>query len=303
MNRDIVVSELKHDKWVGTTYGSGWMHKWLISSLKVIDVRLLYAFAFVFIVPLAMLINKDARTAIYQFYRKRMGYRRGKAWKMTYINHCAFSQVVVDRFSMYAGKKFQITIDGYDKFKELSEQSSGFVQLSSHIGNYEIAGYSLYAKSKRFNALVFAGEKESVMANRSKLFDGNNIRMIPMKADMSHLFVVNQALSDGEILSMPADRVFGSQKSFSLEFFGATARFPQGPFLLAAIRNVPVLFVSVMKTGAKKYHISVNRIENPADGTTKEKSRDLARQYVALLESTVRKYPAQWYNYFDFWAV
>lgn len=296
------MSELKHDKWAGTTYGNGWMHKWLIRFLKVIDVRILYAFAFVFIVPPTMIVNSKARKPIFQFYRKRFNFGHLKACWMTYKNHCAFSQVVIDKFAMYAGKKFQISIDGYDQFQLLSEQPSGFVQLSSHIGNYEIAGYSLVAKDKRFNALVFGGEKASVMANRSKLFDENNIRMIPMMADMSHLFVIDKALSDGEILSMPADRVFGSQKAFTIDFLGDKAKFPQGPFLIAAMRNVPMLFVSVMKIGAKKYHISVRKIECGTDGNTRSKATDLATKYVKLFEDTVRNHPVQWYNYFDFWA-
>ena len=296
------MSELKHDNWVGTTYGNGWMHKWLIRFLKVINVRLLYLFAFVFIVPLTMIVNNKARKVTYRFYRKRFGYGRLRSCWMTYKNHCAFSQVVIDKFAMYAGKNFKITIDGYDQFLLLSEQPSGFVQLSSHIGNYEIAGYSLVAKMKRFNALVFGGEKESVMANRSKMFNENNIRMIPMMSDMSHLFVIDQALSDGEILSMPADRVFGSQKSFSIDFLGAEANFPQGPFLLAAMRDVPMLFVSVMKTGATKYHILVRKIDSNVKGSTRIKAENLAIQYVGLLEKTVRRYPEQWYNYFDFFA-
>ena len=296
------MSELKHDKWAGTTFGNGWMHRWLVRFLKVIDVRLLYAFASVFIIPPTMAINDKARKAIYRFYRERFGLGRLKAAWMTYRNHCAFSKVVIDRFAMYAGRKFHITIDGYDEFQKLTEQPSGFVQLSSHIGNYEIAGYSLVVYHKRFNALVFSGEKASVMANRSRLFDGNNIRMIPMTADMSHLFVMNQALADGEILSMPADRVFGSQKAFSLNFLGSEAKFPQGPFLLAAMRDVPMLFVSVMKSGAKSYHITVRRIDVGAEGNTRTKAELLARRYVELFEETVRRHPTQWYNYFDFWA-
>ncbi len=297
------MSELKHDNWAGTTYGNGWMHKWLIRALRVIDVRLLYAFAFVFVVPPTMAVNAKARRATYGFYRRRLGYNRLRSIWMTYKNHCAFSQVVIDKFAMYAGKKFRITIDGYDQFLSLSEQRQGFVQLSSHIGNYEIAGYSLVAKDKRFNALVFGGEKASVMSNRSKLFDGNNIRMIPVMEDMSHLFVMDRALTDGEILSMPADRVFGSQKAFMIDFLGAKARFPQGPFLMAAMRGVPILFVSVMKTAARDYHISVRRIGSGEIGTsTRAKATGLCAEYVRMLEETVRRHPAQWYNYFDFWA-
>ena len=296
------MSELKHDKWAGTTYGNGWMHRWLIRFLKVIDVRFIYAFAYVFVVPPTMVVGKAARKAIYRYFRERLGYGPVKAFWNTYKNHCAFSQVVIDKFAMYAGKKFKIAIDGYDNFLDLAKGESGFVQLSSHIGNYEIAGYSLPVENKRFNALVFAGEKESVMANRSKMFDVNNIRMIPMMPDMSHLFVIDAAISDGEILSMPADRVFGSQKTFRIPFLGKEAKFPQGPFILAAMRNVPMLFVAVMKEKSKTYHITVKKLPMFDDGNSRTKAKRLAEAYVAELEKIVNRYPTQWYNYFDFWA-
>lgn len=296
------MSELKHDKWVGTTYGNDWMHRWLIRFLRVIDVRLLYGFAYVFVVPSTMIVNSKARTVIYRYFRERLGYSPIKSLWKTFQNHCEFSQVVIDRFAMYAGKQFNIEIDGYDIFERLSKQPSGFVQLSSHIGNYEIAGYSLVAKDKRFNALVFAGEKESVMANRNKMFDGNNIRMIPMKADLSHLFVIDTALTNGEILSMSADRVFGSQKAFKIDFMGKPAKLPQGPFILAVMRETPVLFVAVMKKGCKTYHITVKQLESPSEWNGRKRAEALAKQYAEELERTVKEHPTQWYNYFDFWA-
>lgn len=296
------MTELRHDNWIGSTYGNSWMHHWLIKILRVTDVCILYAFAYVFIVPPTMLIQKKERKAIYNYFRKRHGLSKLKAAWMTYRNHCSFAQVVIDKFAMYAGKKFKITMDGYEAFEELSKATEGFVQLSSHIGNYEIAGYSLVAKDKRFNALVFGGEKESVMANRSHMFEDKNIRMIPMKNDLSHLFLLDNALSAGEILSMPADRLFGSSKSFTLNFFGAEAHFPQGPFVIAAARRVPMLFVAVMKSGKTSYHIIIKKIPEPISQNNREKAHELAQSYVDCLEKVIRKYPLQWYNYFEFWT-
>ena len=296
------MSELKHDNWAGTTYGNSWMHRWLIRFLRVIDVRLLYAFTYAFVVPPTMIVNSTARKAIYNYFRTKLKYGAVKSAWMTYRNHCAFSEVVVDRFAMYAGKRFKITMEGDEQWEELSKSESGFVQLSSHIGNYEIAGYSLSAKDKRFNALVFGGEKESVMANRSRLFRENNIRMVPMQADMSHLFVIDSAISNGEILSMPADRIFGSQKDFRITFLGEEAKFPQGPFIMASVRRVPMLFVAVMKVGTKHYHLIIRKIETIEDANSRTRARQLASQYVKHLEAVVREYPTQWYNYFDFWA-
>lgn len=295
------MGELQHDKWVGTTYGNGWMHRWLIRFLKHIDVRLLYGFAYLFVVPPTMLINSSARKTIYRYFRFRHGFGCIKSAWMTLRNHCSFAEVVIDRFAMYAGKKFDIQIDNYDTFLNLAEEEKGFIQLSSHIGNYELAGYSLVAKTKRFNAMVFGGEKESVMANRSKMFADKNIRMIPMTADMSHIFTADSALASGEILSMPADRVFGSQKAFEVKVLGATAHIPQGPFILASTREVPVLFTSVMKTGKRKYHISIHNLECDDDLKGRKRAYALANEFARKLEDTLKKYPEQWYNYFEFW--
>ena len=126
--------------------------------------------------------------------------------------------------------------------------------------------------------------------------------MIPVKADMSHLFTINKALSDGDIVSMPADRLFGSQKSVTCEFLGAEAKFPVGPFAVAVQREAPVLSVFVMKESTKSYRIYVRRIDVPQTGSSVEKRQAIAREYVAELERVIRKYPTQWFNYYDFWA-
>lgn len=292
--------KLKHPEWVGTTYGNGFMHRWLIRLLKLTDVRIVYAFARVFIIPPTLIFGSNGRRSMAKFFREWKGYRGLKLLWEVYLNHCEFAEVVIDRFAMYAGKRFDIRIDGYDNFLELVSHPSGFVQLSSHIGNYELAGYSLPVEKKIMNALVFSGEKETVMRNRNRMFVSNNIRMIPMTADMSHIFELNAALERGEILSMPADRVFGSQKAFTLNFLGKKAKFPQGPFLMAAMRDVPVLFVAVMKERGKRYRIIVKRIESVSTGSIQSKAKNLAKGYVSLLERVIEEYPTQWYNYYDF---
>lgn len=287
-------------EWAGATYGSGWMHRWLVKSLKIFDVRLLYLFSYIFVVPVCLLINKSRKTT-YHFFRKRIGYGRwNAAWK-TYVNHCLFSQVVIDRFAMYAGKKFKVEIDGYDHFLQLARKQEGFVQLSAHIGNYEIAGYTLVAKDKPFNALVYFGEKESVMANRNQMFKHTNIKMIQAKQDMSHVFEMNSALASGETLSMPADRMLGSKKHLDLLFLGHTAPFPAGPFSVTTLRGVDALAVNVMKVAAKSYKIYVTPLKYDKTADKKQQVMQLADAYVAELERILRLYPTQWYNYFEFW--
>ena len=289
-----------NNNWPGTTYGNGWMHKWLIRLLRYIDTRILYIFVAVFIIPVCLILN-PSRGIAYRYFRQRHGYGRLKsAWK-TYTNHCLFGQVVVDKFAMYAGKKFRVEVEGEEHFARLAAKDEGFVQLSAHIGNYEIAGYTLRSQDKRFNALVFAGEKASIMQNRSKMFAGTNIRMIAIQPDMSHIFEIDQALAKGEIVSMPADRINGSQKFIEHDFLGARARFPLGPFSVATMRGFDVLAVNVMKTSLGSYKIYVTPLPYNKTASRQQQITQLSEAYVVELEKRVWQYPTQWYNYFEFW--
>lgn len=287
-------------QWAGTTYGSGGLHKSLIWTLRYIDVRFLYLFASIFVVPVCLILNDSRRTA-YRYFRDRHGYGRTRAAWATYINHCKFAQVVIDKFAMYAGKKFEVEVIGMDRFNELASKDEGFLHLSSHIGNYEIAGYTLVSERKTINAVVYAHEKASVMENRNNMFTKTNIRMITLRQDMSHLFEIDQALCNGDIVSFPTDRFMGQAKCVECTFLGKTAKFPQGPFSVATMRGLDVLAVNVMKTGLVKYRIYVTPLQYDKEAPRREQIRQLSRAYVAELEKRVLEHPEQWYNFFDFW--
>ncbi len=279
------------------TFGTGSMHRRLIAMLRYVDPRVFYIFAAIFVIPVCLMLN-PSRSIAYHYFRKQHGYGPLKAAWKTYVNHCLFSQVVIDKFAMYAGHHFKVEIEGYDHFLRLADKQDGFVQMSAHIGNYEIAGYTLVAKTKRFNALVFAGEKESVMMNRNKMFSHTNIRMIPIKADMSHLFMINSALADGEIVSIPADRVIGSPKSIEKNLLGVTAHFPHGPFAVATMRGMDVLAVNVMKTSWTAYKIYVTPLAYDKSLPRAKQIDELSTAYIKEQERMLKMYPEQWYNYF-----
>lgn len=285
--------------WQGKTDGTSWMHNGLVAVMRVVPLRLMYGFIALFVVPFYFLFSKGRRP-MFHFFRKRLGYSPLKSFCWTYRNFRRFSQVILDRFSMYAGRKFEFEIDNYHLYQECAAAEPGFLILSAHVGSYESAGYTLVATKKRYNAIVFSGEAESVMRNRQKMFDETNIRMIPVKEDMSHIFLMNSALDNGESVSIPADRVVEGQRTVTCDFFGSPAEFPLGPFVLAAQRDVAVLTIHVMKEAVKKYHIFIEQIQGQGN-TIREKAADIARQYVASIETVLRKYPEQWFNYYEFW--
>ena len=291
---------LTHNEWTGKTGGLPWMQRSLIVMFRVLPLWLLYG-VMAFVVPFYMLFSRKGYQSMYRLFRDRFGYGWWKSFWMVYTNHFRFGQIILDRFGVYAGKKYHFVSEGQELMDELETHPEGFMMLSSHVGNYEMGGYSLQPKHKTINALVFAGETATVMENRQRLLAGNNMRMILVKEDLSHLFELNAALDNGEIVSMPADRIFGSQKNVECQFFGAPARFPLGAFATAVQKEVAVLAVFVMKEGLKTYHAYVRVISCDRQAKKREQMSLLAQSFANCLEDIVRRYPTQWFNYFDFW--
>jgi predicted LPLAT superfamily acyltransferase len=125
--------------------------------------------------------------------------------------------------------------------------------------------------------------------------------MIPTSSDMSHLFAIDRALSSGEIVSIAADRVFGSPRTVTVSLLGHTATLPQGPFAVPAMRGLSVIAVNVMKTSLHGYTAYVTPLDYDRQALRKQQIRQLADAYAAELDKQLHHYPTQWYNYFDFW--
>ncbi|WP_024989412.1 LpxL/LpxP family acyltransferase [Segatella albensis] len=294
------MTEEKRD-WKGKTSGAGWMHRSLIWMMRNLPLCGMYVFVNILIIPFCMIFSHKGYLSMYHFFRFRRHEGWFKAFWHTYQNHCKFAEIILDRFYVYAGGTFDFDIPDYEEYLKLARGKEGFVVLSAHIGNYEAAGYTLVAETKRFNALVYAGEAETVMENRQRMFEGNNLHMILIRKDMSHLFEISNALAEGESVSIPADRIFGSNRHFDIDFMGAQASFPMGPFAIAAQREVPVITIHVMKESARKYRIYIKRLDTTDGQNIKVKARQLAEQYADYLQYIVERYPTQWFNYFEFW--
>jgi predicted LPLAT superfamily acyltransferase len=295
----------KSRKWKGYTGGSFWGQWGLIILFKLADVRLGY-YLMALVVPFYMLFSRKSCRAIFHYFQKQCGYSKWKSFVKTYRNHYVFGQVILDRFSVFAQGKshFEVEITGHEYFNQMANSEKGFIIAGSHIGNFEIAGYLLHSNKKKMNVLVYPEETEVVQKNRTGILENNNIHLIPVLRDMSHLFAVNAALQKGEIVSMPCDRNFGSAKSVECDFLNGKADFPIGAFALATHFNVKVLSIFVIKKTNKKYNVYVKPVEiqeKDASLTNREKITQYVHAFVKGMENVVRQYPEQWFNYYEFW--
>lgn len=287
-------------QWQGKTDGTPWMHRALISMFKFVPLPIMYFFMS-FAIPYYLIAHGKARKAIYHYFRKHLGYSPLSASLRTIANHYVFGAIVMDKFASYAGVKFKVEVENMDIFNNLASSDKGFLMLTAHVGNNEICGYSL-AAPKRMNVLAYGGEEETISQNRSRMLTSNNIRLVPTDADMEYLFVIRNALEDGEILSLHADRVFGSNKTVTANLLGSPAELPFGPFAISAMSDVTAITMFAVKKSMRRYKIFIDRVKSGSEeASIVDRVAVMAQSYCDNLGEALRKQPNQWFNYYEFW--
>jgi predicted LPLAT superfamily acyltransferase len=104
---------------------------------------------------------------------------------------------------------------------------------------------------------------------------------------------------------MHGDRFVKGSKTIACEFLGEQADFPTGPFYLAMKYGVPVSFVFAMKEANRHYHFYATPpkyyLQQPSPGKRDNMIKLIMADYIAAIEEKVKKYPYQWFNYYNFW--
>jgi predicted LPLAT superfamily acyltransferase len=291
-------------EWQGKTQGGRFGQKSLFWLFRWVDVRFGYLLL-LFVIPFYMIFSHKGFRSIFWYARHILRLNPVRSLFFVYRNHLIFGQSLLDKFSIFAGNKdsFTVNIIGNETFLKHLDQPKGAIIASAHVGNFEIAGYLLNQKSKKLRPVVFKNEAAVYKQLREQNLVVNNIEMIEIDEDREYIFHIYSALKDGNLISMPCDRYSKGMKSTPALFMEKNTVFPTGAFHLAVQLDVPVFTIFVMKENSRKYTIYVKKLEQimTDDIPKEEKVMKLLHEYIVELESIVKKYPSQWYNYFEFW--
>lgn len=241
---------------------------------------------------------------IYRYFKERHGWSWLKSLRATYRNNFMLGQAILDKIVIINGlrDKFTYEFEKLENIVSLSNSTKGGILLSAHVGNWDMAAHQLTSDLPTLNVVMFDGEHERI----KKTFDQIGKRafnIIVLKEDNAHVFEIGAALARHELVCLHADRFLEGNKTMCLPFLGKEALFPAGPFMLAAGFNVPVSFVYAFKETSRHYHYFGSKPLTKEPGEDKKAfALRLAQAYVADLENKLKRYPEQWYNYYDFWA-
>lgn len=287
--------------WSGKTGGTGWMQRSLIRMFRFINPALLYPVVWVWVLGY-IATDPHGRKGIWHYWRRRLGYPPLRAAWNLYRNYVCFGKAILDRFAAWAGRKVQIRYDGIEILDTLSKSTDGFVVISSHIGNQELAGYNI-RMPKPMYVLTYMGDTATVNAQREQAFAAMGLHIIPVEKDGSHILDMHRALQEGNIVSVHGDRMFYGAKTLRVPLLGEEASFPEGCFKFAAVEQKPVVSVYMMRERCDCYTLYARLLSDGQfpDGNTKQNAMHLLEAYTREMEQILRKYPHQWFHFYEFW--
>jgi len=272
----------------------------------------------VFLYPVVIyywLTNKPARQASQAYLNKVACF--APALKIdgslywSYKHFIAFANAIIDKLAAWAGaiSLADVEYHGRDGLLAELEQGRGVILLGSHLGNLEICRVISYLdKDVSINVLVHTKHAEKFNQLTSQYSDKSRLNLIQVtEITAATSMLLSDKIDNGELVIIGADRtpVSNSQRVAAVDFLGAKALFPQGPFILASLLKCPVYNLFCLKQHGKH----VIYFEHFSDVLKfPRKTRDQAMQqtiqkYAERLEHYCLKEPLQWFNFFDFWRV
>ena len=298
-------AEAKSNHWSGTGKlrgGRGGI-KLFITALRVFGLRLTYAM----LIPPAIyfsFVSPDV-PATMDYHARVFGPQPW--WKRRWLvfrHFLSFGRALIDRTAILAGntRNFSFSFEGEEHLRQAVAQGRGVLLLTAHLGNWEAAGQLLSRIDVPINVTGFDNEAPEVRDLLTRAAKAN-FRLLPLTGSPTDAIPLVAAMRRGEIVAMLGDRAYGSP-SAHVPFFGGSASFPIGAYVMASIAGAPLVNVFSLREPGGRYHFfgfPPQHPQMPAHHERENYLKNCALNFARDLESVLKRDPFQWYNFYPFW--
>ncbi|WP_181233719.1 LpxL/LpxP family acyltransferase [Enhygromyxa salina] len=248
-----------------------------------------------------------ARRASRAWYQRVVG--RSSFWT-AYRHLLRFAEVALDRVFLVRGELDQFEFDhqGTQLMRSALATGRGAILLGAHFGSFEAmraaasdAQLPINILAHNANARLIAAFLDEVSGGRSR------VRVIEINPqDKTYILEVKQRIDEGELVAVLGDRLGLNDRSTIVEFFGAPARLPSGPYIMASVLRCPVFMVFGTFEPPARYvlrcELLAEQVELPRANREQAINR-YAAQFARRVEHYAGAAPDNWFNFYDFWKM
>jgi predicted LPLAT superfamily acyltransferase len=279
--------------------------RWLVRLAVKAALLLGRPLARTLLVPICLwflLFSPSDRAASRRYLRKALG--REARLADLYRHFHAFGAVILDRMYLLAGEyaRFDVRIYGEEIIDAMRAKAEGGLLLGAHLGSFEILRFLGREKREAVRLVMYKDHARNLNSVLDAVDPDCAMPVIAL-GTIDSMLQVAEALGQGEFVGMLADRNIEGEGTAPCIFFGEPARFPVGPFRLAAMLRQPLILMIGLYRGGDRYDIHFEVLEHQ-DETGRgrdELVRESMQKYASRLEHFCREAPYNWFNFYDYW--
>lgn len=205
-----------------------------------------------------------------------------------------------DRFDL-----FDLTVEGEELMQERARAGRGAFLLGAHLGSFEVTrALGRLQPGLRVAMAAYEANAQKINAMLAAINPRLAAETVAL-GSLETMLRVRRLLDEGVFVGMLGDRTPGGEAMQVVEFLGEAARFPIGPMRLAALLGRKVILMVGVYCGGNRYRVVFEEIADFSRVERGERESAIGgavARYAGRLESYCRKYPYNWFNFFDFWA-
>jgi len=287
---------------------TAWSYRWLGRHVCGALVHAIVAYFF--------LTDRKGRRASVAYLRRVYATPEGRAalgrppgrWQ-SFLHYREFALSIVDRIGIWFGHvdDFSYEMLGEEHLDRLAEQGRGAILVGAHLGSFDALRLLAERKKSIVNVLMFTANAERINTLFRELspdMDARVIRVDPTSVES--VFEIRECLRRGELVAILGDRVEPGEQSRAVRIplLGDPVELSQAPYLLAALLGCPVLMILAFRERSRSYavfaEVLAERVRSPR-GEREQGANEVLARYAARLEHYCKRYPLQWFNFFDYW--
>ena len=241
-------------------------------------------------------------------WSKKPGYRH----VLLHFHH--FAEVILDKLLGWLDeiKPSDFVLTSPEKVDNLLNDSRGQLIIGSHFGNLEFCRGFMHRYNhhdKTINILLYDKHAGNFVRMMQSQNDASRMNVFQVdEFDVTTIMMLKEKIDAGEWVFIAGDRIplSGVNRTVNVNFLGATAPLPIGPYMLAKALACPVKLMFAYRSPKvnQKVLFDVSELCDSLEINRKTRQQDLtgyAQKFADKLEEHCLESPYQFFNFYDFW--
>jgi predicted LPLAT superfamily acyltransferase len=250
-------------------------------------------------------VSPGDRRVSREYLRRALG--REARWTDLFRHFHAFASTMLDRVYLLNGQygELDTELHGESIVQGILRRGRGCLLLGAHFGSFEIVRFAgRHAGVPPVSLVMYEDNARALREALDAINPEYAMQVIPL-GRIDSMLEVERALDAGGFVGLLADRTIQGEGTVACPFLGGTARFPRGPFRIAAMLRRPVVLMLGVYGGGRRYDVHFELIADLSGVERGQRDRavdEALRRYVARLEHHCRRSPYNWFNFYEYWG-